>query len=318
MLLRDGVRLLRQELLVLEVGRGGHLRGRGHGQSPGAGRRGHGQGPWARVGGPGHGHGHRHGPGAGHARHGGSGRGHGPGGGGGVGSGTVRVAPFPGLPVQVVLEHLLHQGLQAVRVDAQQHLRVLLVEVSDVHQLHQQLGVQDPHHVRRVLGLQVAQQKEGVALLLLGDVQFIRDGRAVRGVQRDHQQQDQHRLVRLQVQGQRLDELHVILEEPHAAHVPHVSRVHRGGIGGDLELLGGHGVLLLVVRVQELLLVLVEGDDGADDEQLYAATLQEPDLVGLRQRLERLDLLGHVDDAPHADLRDVDHVDHGRLLARNV
>ena len=165
-----------------------------------------------------------------------------------------------------------------------------------------------------MLGLEVAQQQQGVALLLLGDVRLVGDVGAVGRVQRDHQQQDEHRLVCLQVQGQRLDEPHVVLEQTHA---PVVAQGRRR-VGGRLELLRGHGVLLFVVGVQELLLILVEGDDRADDEQLYAASLQQTDLVGLGERLERLDLLGHVDDTPHTDLGDVDHVDHGRLLAGNV
>ena len=66
--------------------------------------------------------------------------------------------------------------------------------------------------------------------------------------------------------------------------------------------------LLVVDGVEEVLLVGVERDDRTQNEQLDAARLEQLDLIGLRQGPEGADLFRHGDDAPHAQLGDVDEI----------
>ena len=201
------------------------------------------------------------------------------------------------------VEHLLHERLDALGVDLEQHLRVLLVQVADVRQLHEQLRVHGARRRDRVARLQVLLQQQRVAVLFGRHQLLVADVRPVGREERYDEQQDERRLVGVQVDGERLDELHVVVEQPRA-------------VLGHAQLLRVHGALAFgVARVEEVLFLRIERDHRAQYQQLDAAALEQRDLVGLRQRLERRHFLRHVDDAPHADLGDVDEVGHARGAA---
>ena len=183
---------------------------------------------------------------------------------------------------------------------------MLLVQIADVRQLHEQLRVERVSGADRVARLQVLLQQQRVSLLFRRHQLLVDDVRPVGREERDDEQEDERRLVGVQVDGERLDELHVVVEQARA-------------VLGHAQLLRVHcGRVLLVARVEEVLLLRVERDHRAQDEQLNAAALQQRDLVRLRQRLERLHLLRHVDDAAHADLGNVHQVGHAGDAVRRV
>jgi len=168
------------------------------------------------------------------------------------------------------IEYLLHQRLDALRIYLEQHLRVLLVQIADVRQRHQKARVKDARDRQRIGRLQVAAEQHRVAFLLGGDQLLVLEVVAVRREQRDDEQEDQGRLVGAEVDGEGPHEVHVVVEQPGA------------GLGA-FQLLEVHGVGLLAVdRVEEVLLLGVERDHRAKDQQLDAAALEQMNLLHLQ------------------------------------
>jgi len=111
-------------------------------------------------------------------------------------------------------------------------------------------------------------------LLLARDLRTTFVARPVRRKQRNYQQKDQHCLVGLEIDRNGTDKCHVGVEDSGSRH-------------GALELVDLHGAgLRRVGRVEKLLFVGIEGEDGAEDEEFDAATFQQLNLLDLLQRPE--------------------------------
>ena len=173
---------------------------------------------------------------------------------------------------------------------------MFLVEAANLGQFHHEPWKHESSERLGVARLQVSLQQQAVALLLGADVVAVGEVVSVGGEEREDQKKDERCLVGAQLDRQRPDELHLFVEHPRP-------------VLGKSQLLQLHRLSLLVVdRVQEVLLVRVEGDDRAQNQQFDAAGLEQLDLVGLWQRAERADLFRHGDDPAHAELGDVDEV----------
>lgn len=160
------------------------------------------------------------------------------------------------------VKNFFHQWLNKVRVDIKQHLGVALVEVPQVSQLHEKLWKNRARREQRMSRHEELPEQQRVALLLTSNNVFLGQTGAVGREQRDHEHQDQRRLLGLKIDGDRAYELHVIIEKT----------------GSDLcmtQLFDVHCLRFhLIDRVEEMLLVLIECYYRTNDQKFDAAALQ--------------------------------------------